>query len=159
MCVSFSKPVVIQRVRLEVAYNALAGGSGGKTFAQLKQEVETEAQHRPDPTRDTNVDAEQSQQFQRDSCSPMEASPADPDTDPPTLTGSLSLYTVPRLVTEPDSQPSSLCTAAVDELETEAGFKRTPPNSRNDLKDVPCPVTDKEVILPVPTRKLPRRSR
>lgn len=172
MCVSFSKPIVIQRLRLEVAYTALAEGSGGKTFAQLKQEVEMEAQenevcleHLPDPTSDTNLNAEQTQLFQRDSCSPMETSPADQhpqsDTDPQSQTGSLSLYTVPRLVTEPDSQPSSLCTMAADELETEVELHQTPQtvSSRDDLKNMLSPVIDKEVIIPMPARKYPRRSR
>ncbi|XP_017274230.1 telomeric repeat binding factor a isoform X2 [Kryptolebias marmoratus] len=166
---NFSKSSVIPRFRLEMAYNALAEGSGRKTFAQLMQEVETEAQekevrlqHSVDPVRGANLNSEQDLLFQRDSCSPMEASPADQppqsDTGPQTQADSLSHYTLVRLVTEPDSQPSSQCTTAAEELETEVVTKQSPQtvSSRNDLKDTSCPLTEKEVITP--TRKYPRRS-
>ncbi|XP_076577831.1 telomeric repeat binding factor a [Chaetodon auriga] len=169
------KHKMIQRSRLEAAYKALAANSDEKTFAQLEEEVEQEEQAKKDPSlplspttmKDTNRDSEQDELFQRDSGSPMEASPADqpPQTDvaPQTQAGSLSktplvlrnrqLYTVARLVVEPDSQGSSQCTAASQELETEVRTEEPPqPAGVPSKKGQQSPATDSEVATPTPKR-------
>ncbi|MED6292609.1 hypothetical protein CHARACLAT_002089 [Characodon lateralis] len=162
----------IQKIRLSVTYKALAEGLEEKTFSAVEEEVEVEAQesecicmqHSVDPIRGANQSSEQEALFQRDSCSPMEASPADqpPQTDaePQAQSGSCSktLYTVAQLVVEPDSQPCSQCTTAAEEMETERRREkppRTPSPSSKEENSLQCPVTDKEVVIP--TRKLPRR--
>ncbi|XP_041799257.1 telomeric repeat binding factor a [Chelmon rostratus] len=174
------KHKMIQRTRLEAAYKALATSSDERTFAQLEEEVEQEEQAEqqglsltlsPTPPKDTNQDSEQDELFQRDSGSPMEASPADqpPQTDvaPQTQAGSLSktplvlrkrqLYTVARLVVEPDSQGSSQCTAASQELEAEVRTEEPPQSpARPNKKGLQNPVTDNEVSAP--TQKHPRRA-
>ncbi|XP_013880470.1 telomeric repeat binding factor a [Austrofundulus limnaeus] len=165
------KPSPIQRIRLEMAFNALAEGPCQITFDQLTREVDTEAQEHeiclqltPDPMRGTILNSELDVLIQRDSCSPMEASPADQppqaDKDPQTQAGSLSAYTVPRLLAEPDSQPSSQCITAAEELETEEGTKQQPQtvSSGSKTKDAQFPVTDKEVITPRRSTRLNRTS-
>ncbi|KAM4592971.1 telomeric repeat binding factor a isoform 2-T2 [Odontesthes bonariensis] len=165
---------IIHRARLQATYKALASGLNEKTFAQLEQEVETEGQkrddlcphHSSDGNGDANLNSEQEKLFQRDSCSPMEASPADQppqtDTGPQAQACSVSkaLYTVARLVVEPDSQPNSQCMTPPEELESEDGME-TPTqalvvSSEKGFKDVECPVADREVAFP--TRKRPRRT-
>lgn len=144
-----------------MAYNALAEGSCQITFDQLTQEVDTEAQENeiclqlaPDPMKGTILNSELDLLNQRDVCSPMEASPADQppqsEKNPQTQASSLSAYTVPRLLAEPDSLPSSQCTTAAEELETEEGKKLQPQtvSSGSKTKEAPYPVTDKEVIIP-----------
>lgn len=171
------KHTIIQRTRLEAAYKALAAGSEERTFAQLEEEVEKEEQASkedlslrlsPTPIKGTNQDSEQDGVFQRDSGSPMEASPADqpPQTEavPQTQAGWLSktpsvlrkrhTNTVARLVVEPDSQGSSQCTLASQELETDVRTEE-PPAVPNE-KDQQSLVTDSEVSIPV--RKLRRRA-
>lgn len=171
---------VIQRVRLEAAYKALDAATEKRTFAQLEEDVEREVQERenlglPHPTNPktgANLDSEQEGLFQRDSGSPMEASPADhpPQTDaaPETLAGSLSttpsalwssqLYTVHRLVVEPDSQVSSQCTTDSQEQETDVRAVQPPQTqARSNKKDLQCPLPDKEVEVPI--RKCPRRAK
>ncbi|XP_031169967.1 telomeric repeat binding factor a isoform X2 [Sander lucioperca] len=174
------KHTIIQRARLEAAYKALAAGSYEKTFAQLEEEVEEEEQARkevlclrlsPSPEMGTDRDLEQDGLFQRDSGSPMEASPADQpphtDADPQTQAGSLSktpsvlrnrrLYTVARLVVEPDSQGSSQCTTALQEVETDVRTEEPPQSlAIPSRKDSQSPLTDNEVTIPV--RKCPRRA-
>ncbi|XP_070817364.1 telomeric repeat binding factor a [Chaetodon trifascialis] len=165
------KHKMIQRSRLEAAYKALAANSDEKTFAQLEEEVEQEEQAKKEvslPLSPTTIkDSEQDELFQRDSGSPMEASPADqpPQTDvaPQTPAGSLSktplvlrnrqLYTVARLVVEPDSQGSSQCTAASQELETEVRTEEPPqPATVPSKKSQQSPATDSEVAMPTPKR-------
>ncbi|XP_008287111.1 telomeric repeat binding factor a isoform X2 [Stegastes partitus] len=168
---------VIQRARLEVAFKALAAASEN-TFAQLEEEVEREARERedlgllrPDPKRGTNLDSEPEGLFQRDSGSPLEASPADlpPQTDAASHTQACSisktpsglwsgqLYTVPRLVVEPDSQVSSQCTTASLEQGPDVRTEKPPKTlTRANKKDLQCPITDREVDMPM--RKCPRRS-
>uniref|UniRef100_A0A3P9BTM2 Telomeric repeat-binding factor 2 n=1 Tax=Maylandia zebra TaxID=106582 RepID=A0A3P9BTM2_9CICH len=105
--------------------------------------------------------------FQRDSGSPMEASPADqpPQADavPQTQESSLSkttsvpwngqLYTLSRLVMEPDSQASSQCSKVSEELETEARVEKAPQTlALSNKRDSQCPVTDQEVSIPAPKR-------
>lgn len=161
-----------------MAYKALAADSDERTFAQLEEEVEREEQPKnlflrlsPSPKKGTEQASEQDGLFQRDSGSPMEASPADqpPHTDavPQTQAGSLSktpsvlknrrLYTVAQLVVEPDSQGGSQCTTASQELEAEVRTEEPPqsPAIPNE-KDQQNPVTDSEVTIP--TRKRPRRT-
>ncbi|XP_038558023.1 telomeric repeat binding factor a [Micropterus salmoides] len=162
-----SKHTIIQKTSLEAAYTVLASGSDERTFAQLEEEVEEEKQARredlslrlsPTPEKGTKRDSEQDGLFQRDSGSPLEASPADQpqqtDAVSQTQAGSLSktppvrgnrrLYTVARLVVEPDSQGSSQCTTASQELEAEVRREeplqvQTTPNN---------PVTENEVTPP-----------
>lgn len=171
---------VIQRVRLEAAYKGLGAATENRTFAQLEEDVETEAQetqnlgllHQTDPKTGTNLDSEQEGLFQRDSGSPMEASPADqpPQTDaaPETMAGSLSkipsalwggqLYTVPRLVLEPDSQVSSQCITDSQEQGTDVRAEKPPQTlATSNKKDLQCPLPDREVDVPV--RKCPRRTK
>lgn len=164
--------------RLEAVYKDLATGSDEKSFAQLTKEVKEEQTRRnlslhitPSPTKGTSQNPEQEMSFQRASGSPMEGSPADQppemDVDPQVQAGSLSkavpktrkrqLYTVARLVVEPDSQGSSQCTTASQETKTEVRTEEprpavVMPNERN----LQNPVTDHEI--PAPTRKQPRRS-
>ncbi|XP_012723422.2 telomeric repeat binding factor a isoform X2 [Fundulus heteroclitus] len=159
----------IQKIRLEVAYKALAEDSE-ETFSDLEEEVEVEAQERTcvslqppvDPRRDADQRSEQKEQTERNSCSPMEADqPPQTDAAQQAQTGSLSKtsYTVARLVVEPDSLPSSQCTTAPEELETKTWTElppQTPAPSHTELTDLQCPITDKEVVLP--TRTQPRRS-
>lgn len=170
-----SKHSTIQRTRLEAAYKALATGLNERMFSQLEEEVETEDQESehmclqlsPDPKMDTNLDLEQEVLFQRDSGSPMEASPADqpPQADavPQTQESSLSkttsvpwngqLYTLSRLVMEPDSQASSQCSKVSEELETEARVEEAPQTlALSNKRDSQCPVTDQEVSIPAPKR-------
>ncbi|XP_019215352.1 telomeric repeat-binding factor 2 isoform X3 [Oreochromis niloticus] len=169
------KHLTIQRTRLQAAYKALATGLNERTFSQLEEEVETEDQESdhmclqlsPDPKTDTGLDLEQEVLFQRDSGSPMEASPADqpPQADavPQTQESSLSktssvpwnrqLYTLSRLVMEPDSQASSQCSKVSEELETEARLEEAPQTlALSDKRDSQCPVTDQEVSIPAPKR-------
>nr|XP_029134605.1 LOW QUALITY PROTEIN: telomeric repeat-binding factor 2 [Labrus bergylta] len=126
---------VIIRTRLEAAYIALSNDSDERPFAQLEAEVEREEQEKKKdmsslhcslaPENSTNQDSEQELIFQRDSGSPMEASPADqtPQTDAvlQEQAGSLSKtpevkrtrrppYNLARLVVEPDSQGSTQST-------------------------------------------------
>ncbi|XP_040889418.1 telomeric repeat-binding factor 2-like isoform X2 [Toxotes jaculatrix] len=157
------KHTTIQRTRLEASYKTLAAGSHKRTFAQLQEEVEGEDQAviadfslrlSPSPKRDSNEDSEQDSLFQRDLGSPMEASPAD-------LTGRFTLkhtlsaednrrdYIVRRLVVEPDSQTSSQCSAASQELETEARAEDPPQTPTVSSKQDPqSPLTDSEVTKP-----------
>lgn len=166
-----SKHTIIQRARLEGAYKALVAGSHERTFAQLEEEVESEEEQveakkelslRLSPTTNkvASQDLEQDGLFQRNSGSPMEASPADqqPQTNavPPTQAASLSktsikprnkqLYTVARLVVEPDSQGSSQFTTTSHELETEATTEE-PAQTRDisNKNDLQSPVMDSEV--------------
>ncbi|XP_062276857.1 telomeric repeat binding factor a [Scomber scombrus] len=165
------KHTIIQRSRLEATYKALAAGSDKRTFTQLEEEVESEEQVRtekeislrlsPPHRKSVILDSE------RDSGSPMEGSPADqpPQTDtvPPTQAGSLSktprskapitlrnrrLYTVAQLVIEPDSQGSSQCTSASQELEAEVTTEE--PEQTLDIshkRHLQSPETDSEVSI------------
>ncbi len=150
-----------------------------RTFAQLEEEVEREEQAGEDlsrrlsatPTEGTSGDLEEDGLFQRDSGSPMEASPADqpPQTDDvhPAQAGSLSKtpsvqrnrrpYTVAHLVVEPDSQVGSQCTSASNELETEVRTEEPSlsPATPNK-KDLQNPGRNDEETTP--TRKRPRRA-
>uniref|UniRef100_UPI0037E7707E telomeric repeat binding factor a n=1 Tax=Semicossyphus pulcher TaxID=241346 RepID=UPI0037E7707E len=145
------KHTIILRTRLEAAYNALSAGSDERTFAQLEEEVEREEQTRKDSLslhpsftrkKSTSQDSEQNQEFQRDSGSPMEASPADEPTQtdpvPQTQAGSLSKtpvvlrsrrppYSLARLVVEPDSQ-GSLQSTASQEPQAELRTEEPPPS-------------------------------
>ncbi|XP_075966435.1 telomeric repeat binding factor a [Anarhichas minor] len=173
------KSTIIQRTRLEMAYKALSASSGERIFAQLEDEVEEEEQARkealsrrfsPAPKEGTILDSEQDGLFQRDSGSPMEASPADqpPQTDavPQTESGLLPktppalrnrhLHTVARLVVEPDSQGSSQCTAASQEQETDVRAEEPPQPPAIPDKDSQSLVADIEVSKPM--RKIPRRA-
>ncbi|XP_040056207.2 telomeric repeat binding factor a isoform X1 [Gasterosteus aculeatus] len=159
------KPAIIQRTRLEMAYTALAAGSVERTFAQLEEEVAEKEQSRindlslplsPAPKKAAVLDSEPDGPFQRDSGSPMEASPADqpPQTDaaPQTESGCLSksplalrkhpVHSVARLVVEPDSQASSQCTAASPRLEPESPATETENDSlgQGAENDVSIPV-------------------
>ncbi|XP_018522364.1 telomeric repeat binding factor a [Lates calcarifer] len=174
------KHTIIQRARLEAAYKAWPAHSDERTFAQLMEEVEREAQAgkeslslrlSPTPKKGTNQESEQEALFQRDSGSPMEASPADQPSQteavPQTQAGSLSKtppvlrnrrpYTVAQLVVEPDSQVSSQCTTASQELETEVQTEEPPQSPTITNKDPQSPLTDNEITRP--SRKHPRRAR
>ncbi|XP_061566860.1 telomeric repeat binding factor a [Cololabis saira] len=166
--------LIIQRSRLEAAYKSLSAGSGGTTFSQLEQQVEAECQEKGDicehPSADhngsNNPSLEREGLFQRDVCSPMEASPADPspqmEVGPQTQADLLSnkLFTVARLVIEPDSQPNSQCTATPEDLDIDVRTEEAPQtpteSSEIDPKELECPITERESTTP--TRKRPRRS-
>ncbi|XP_060897028.1 LOW QUALITY PROTEIN: telomeric repeat binding factor a [Labrus mixtus] len=134
------KHSVIIRTRLEAAYIALSHDSDERPFVQLEVELEREEQGKKRdshslhcslaPENSTNQDSEQELIFQRDSGSPMEASPAEqtPQTDAvlQEQAGSLSKtpavkrtrrppYNLARLVVEPDSQGSSQSTPALQD--------------------------------------------
>ncbi|XP_029904316.1 telomeric repeat binding factor a isoform X2 [Myripristis murdjan] len=140
-CPYSNNKTFIQRARLEAAYIALASDSHARTLAQLEDEVEREEQSatRQDdlflhlsasPFHGSEMDERHDEPSQRNSSSPMEASPADQapviDGIPQTETGHLSeaaslvrgvrQYTVAQLVVEPDSQTGSQCS---QELEAE----------------------------------------
>lgn len=163
----------MSRSRLEEAYNAVAAGSQGRTFAQLEEEVEQEEQARREhlslhlsPTPDRSP--EHNGPFQRESGSPMEASPAEqtPQTDsvPETQAGSLSkthsapkkrrLYTVAQLVVEPDSQSSLQISTLSQEQETELGAKELPQSpAGSDEDSQSLYLTESEVAVPSRTRR------
>ncbi|XP_060924395.1 telomeric repeat binding factor a [Limanda limanda] len=163
---------IIQRTRLEAAYKMLASLSDMRTFAQLEEEVEREEQERtndlllrlsPSLKEDISLDSEPDGVFQRCSGSPMEASVADqpPKTEAVshTQTGSLSkspspplrkrrLYTVARLVVEPDSQSSSQCTVASPEPDTQALEVELPESPTIADDNSQSLLTDNEVTKP-----------
>ncbi|XP_054892761.1 telomeric repeat binding factor a isoform X1 [Poeciliopsis prolifica] len=162
----------IQKSKLEAAYKALAQCLDEKTFSDLEQEVEEESQKRVclclekrmDSIQGATQSSEQEALFQRKSVSPMEASPADQMTqtgaERQAVAGSLSktLYTVARFVVEPDSQPSSQCTTAADELDIETRTTDSPqmPSASNkELNGLQC--SDSDIQHSRPKRKLPRR--
>lgn len=180
---------MIPMSRLKAVYKDLATGSDEKSFAQLTKEVKEEQTQRnlslqitPSPTMGTSQNPEQEMSFQRASGSPMEGCPADQppemDVDPQVQAGSLSktvpktrkrqLYTVARLVVEPDSQGSSQCTTSSQETETVIRTKESHSETEArteeprpavvvpDERNIQNPVTDHEI--PAPTRKQPRRS-
>ncbi|KAF3832446.1 hypothetical protein F7725_026111 [Dissostichus mawsoni] len=166
------KHTILQRTRLEAAFKALSTCSDDKTFAQLEEvEEEVEAGNdlslrlSPTPEQETHQDPEPDVIFQRDSGSPMEASP--PQTDVPkaqaewlSKTSSVPrnkrLWTVARLVVEPDSQGSSQCTTASQEVETEVRTEEPPQSPASPDKTAEqSVVADDEDSLPV--RKLRRR--
>ncbi|XP_029313734.1 telomeric repeat binding factor a [Cottoperca gobio] len=175
------KRTIIQRTRLEAAYKALGAYLDEKTFAQLEEEMEEEEQARkedipprlpPTPKKGTNQDSEQDGLFQRDSGSPMEASPADPppqtDAVSETQAGWLSKmpsvprnrqpYTVARLVVEPDSQGSSQCTTVSQELETDVRTEEPAPSVATPNKEAEQSLLpENEVTIPI--RKHPRRGK
>lgn len=131
--------------RLEAVYSSLATGLHDKTFAEVKMEMAREDLSLS-LQGGTDQDAEQDASYQGSSHSPMEASPADQsaqsDADPQIPTGSVSktapaprkrrLYTVAQLVMEPDSQGSSQCTAASEEMEAEV--RAEPPAAVTPMK-------------------------
>lgn len=167
-----SKISIIQRTRLEAVFKALAAGSVERTFVELEEEVEKDLSlhHSAAPLNDANRDSEQDGLFQRDSGSPMEASPADqpPQTDAvpetqaesrsnvPAEPGKRALYSVARLVVELDSQESSQCTTA-SQAEPDVRTEN-PPESPADhnKRRLQNPVTDIKVATPI--RNLPRRT-
>ncbi|XP_037338441.2 telomeric repeat binding factor a [Pungitius pungitius] len=174
------KPAIIQRSRLEMAYKALAAGSGERTFAQLEEEVAEEQQARindlsqclsPAPKKAAVLDSESDALFQRDSGSPMEASPADQpqqtDAVPQTESGCLSkgppvlrkrpIHSVARLVVEPDSQASSQCTAASSGPEPDAR-REGPPQSPATQRENDSLSLEAGSDVSVPVRKLRRRA-
>ncbi|XP_032416363.1 telomeric repeat binding factor a [Xiphophorus hellerii] len=161
----------IQKSRLEVAYKALAQCLDEKTFSDLEQEVEEESQEsmclclerHTVSIRGTTQSSEQEALFQRKSVSPLEASPADQMTQTgagrQAAAGSLSktLYTVARFVVEPDSQPSSQCTTAAEELDVETRTTESPqmPSASNkEVNGLQCSDSDRQHSRP--KRKLPR---
>lgn len=182
VCLSTSKQTAIPRSRLEAAYNDLTAGSFEKPFSELEKEVKREEQAQnnlsehlsPAPERGASEELEQDVSFQRASGSPMEASPAD---QPPQMdvtaqapAGSLSkasslprkrqLYTVARLVVDPDSQASSQYSSS-QERETEARTEEPPQEAVTpSKKDPQNPVTGDEVAVPIRkhTRKSTRQS-
>ena len=154
----------------------LASLSDNRTFAQLEEAVEREEQERTDDLLlrlSPSLDSEQDGVFQRGSGSPMEASGADPPPHsgavPHTQAGSRSksaspplrnrrLYTVARLVVEPDSRSSSQCTAASQELDTQVLEVESPqPLIIADENSLQSPMTDEEEDTR-PSRKLRTRS-
>ncbi|KAM8894861.1 telomeric repeat binding factor a [Spinachia spinachia] len=173
------KPGIIQQTRLEMAYKALAAGSGERTFAQLQEEVAEEQQARindlslhPSPApKKAVLDSEPDGAFQRDSGSPMEASPADqpPQTDAvlQTKSGCLSkspsvlkkrpAHTVARLVVEPDSQTSSQCTAASPGLAPDVR-REEPPQSTATPRENDSLSLEADNNVSVPVRKIRPRA-
>lgn len=163
----------ISITRLKTSYQSLATISDEKSFRQLEEELESEGQareengctcnsHTPDKGTDWICVREEGL-FQRQSGSPMEASPADqpPQTDAVVLTQAdilLKTPSVAQLVIQPDSQLSSQCTIASQELQTELqaeeSAKTSTPSEKNDLR---CPVTEHDVSPPV--RKLSGREK
>ncbi|XP_041840396.1 telomeric repeat binding factor a [Melanotaenia boesemani] len=168
------KHALIQRARLAAAFNDMDASKDEKSFAQLEEEVEAESQemedissqHSTDHDSGDNLNSEKDGLYHRDSCSHMEASPVDqpPQTDAGTQSKADFIlkvpYTVARLVVEPDSQPSSHCITAPEESETEVRTEKPPQkkaaSSKKYIKDMECPVTEKEVSIPI--RKHPKQT-
>ncbi|KAL3065259.1 hypothetical protein OYC64_015438 [Pagothenia borchgrevinki] len=175
------KHTMLQRTRLEAAFKALCTCSDDKTFAQLEEEVEEEQQARndlslrlsPTPEQETHQDPEQDRIFQRASGSPMEAYPPQTDVVPKAQVEWLSktssvprnkrLWTVARLVVEPDSQGSSPCTQGSSpcttpsrEVETEVRTEEPPqsPAAPNNTSEQSVVTVDEDSI---PVRKRRRR--
>ncbi|KAM9408308.1 telomeric repeat binding factor a [Pholidichthys leucotaenia] len=163
----------IQRSRLELAYRSMAPSVDERTFAQLEEEVEMEQSEvdefsqrlSPNSEIGANVDSDQDKLFNRHSGSPMEASPAEqpPQTAFPeiqmrshskssTAQVDRRVYTVSRLVMEPDSQPNTQGRLTSENLEMEVTAEKSPQKlTRTINEDLQCPVTDHDVIIP--TRK------
>ncbi|XP_038158177.1 telomeric repeat binding factor a [Cyprinodon tularosa] len=153
---------IIQKASLEIAYKALAEGLEEKTFSELEEEVEAEAQEGVclcqqrslDPKRGDDQSLDQEAGLQRDSCGPMEASPAEqpPQRDAEQQDQTGSLYTVARLVVEPDSQVSTQYSIAAEELERRAEKPPQTPPTNNSSQG---PLTEKQVEIPT---RIPRQT-
>lgn len=177
--VSFnSKHTILQRTRLEAAFKALSTCSDDKTFAQLEEEEEEEVEEEhqarnylslrlsPSPEQETNQDPEQDVIFQGDSGSPMEASPTDQTDVVPkaqeaewlSKTSSVlrnkRLWTVARLVVEPDSQGSSPASQEVEETEVRTEEPPQPPAAPDKSAELSVVTVDEDSL---PVRKLRRR--
>lgn len=89
----------------------------------------------------------------------MEASPADQKLlKTPIVLCKREHYTVSRLVLEPDSQASSRCTTASEELEPEVRRKAAPQTLHvSNEKDCRCTGTDQKCATP--TQKQPLRAK
>lgn len=157
--------------RLEAAYRSLATGVRDKSFTQLKMEL-TKEDLTLSLQKCTSHDAEQNVPYQEASCSPMEASPADQptqiDAEPQIQTGSVpetvsvsrkrQLYTVAQLVVEPDSQGSSQCTPASEEMEAEVGAEEPPAAVASPTKTrSESPITEDKIVTPTRVRRRTRR--
>ncbi|XP_015233712.1 PREDICTED: telomeric repeat-binding factor 2 [Cyprinodon variegatus] len=153
---------IIQKASLEIAYKALAEGLEEKTFSELEEEVEAEAQEGVclcqqrslDPKRGDDQSLDQEARLQRDSCGPMEASPAEqpPQRDAEQQDQTGSLYTVARLVVEPDSQVSTQYSIAEEELERRTEKPPQTPPTNNSSQG---PLTENQVEIPT---RIPRRT-
>ncbi|KAJ4947520.1 hypothetical protein JOQ06_009555 [Pogonophryne albipinna] len=169
------KHTILQRTRLEAAFKALSTCSDDKTFVQLEEEEEEEHQARndfslrlsPSPEQETNQDPEQDVIFQGDSGSPMEASPTDQtDVVPKAQAEWLSktssvprnkrLWTVARLVVEPDSQGSTPASLEVEETEVRTEEPPQPPAAPDKSAELSVVTVDEDSL---PVRKLRRRER
>lgn len=151
----------------------LATGSDEKTFPQLEQDNEEEERskakekglslHRPPSPKDADREMEH-ELYLRKSGSPLEASPADevPQTKavPQPQASSLSKmalrrtyrrpYSVHEFVIEPDSQGSSQCTTASQELDTELDTKQPAESPETpEINDTQNPLLECEVTKPV----------
>lgn len=155
--------------RLETAYRSLAKGLHDKSFSQLTIEVTKEDLSLSLQTC-TSQDAEQDVSYQGASCSLMEASladePAQIDADlqiqtdiDPQIQGSVSktasvtrkgkLYTVAQLVVEPDSQGTSQCTPASEEMEPEVRPEELPAAGASAAETTPqSPITEDKIVTP-----------
>lgn len=176
-CLHFaSEQTAISISRLAAAYKDLTAGRHQKSFNELEEEVEIEEQAAnslslrlsPTSANSGTQDSEPDVPFQRDSSSPTEASPTDPqaqrDSETQTQTGLRSkmvsvsrkrrLFTVARLVVEPDSQSSSQCTIASQEGETEVRPEELQKAEEPSQQDLRSPVMDTEIAKPI--RKPPR---
>ncbi|KAF7656957.1 hypothetical protein LDENG_00034030 [Lucifuga dentata] len=164
--------IIIQKTRLKAAYVALVAGTDGQTFDQVQEEMETESEERKEnlylhltlsPIEMMDVESQQEEHFQKDSGSPMEASPADQalsDAVPQPETDLLSketstlrkrrLHTVAQLVMEPDSQGSSQCLVASQELEAEVRIEESAQSvAISNKEDLQSSRTESEVTKPV----------
>ncbi|KAK5915105.1 hypothetical protein CesoFtcFv8_000730 [Champsocephalus esox] len=172
------KHTILQRTRLEAAFKALSTCSDDKTFAQLEEEEEEEVEEEhqarnylslrlsPSPEQETNQDPEQDVIFQGDSGSPMEASPTDQTDVVPkaqeaewlSKTSSVlrnkRLWTVARLVVEPDSQGSSPASQEVEETEVRTEEPPQPPAAPDKSAELSVVTVDEDSL---PVRKLRRR--
>lgn len=168
---SASELTTLTMSRLEAAYRSLATGLHDKSFAQLKMEVNKEDSSLS-LQKCTSQNAEQDVSYQGASCSPMEASPADEpaqiDADPQIQAGSVSktasvtrkrqIYTVAQLVMEPDSQGSSQCTPASEEMEQEVRAKELTAAVASPAKTRPqSPMTEDKIVTPTRIRRRSRR--
>lgn len=169
-----SEQTAISISRLAAVYKDLTAGRHQKSFNELEEEVRTEEQAAnslslhlsPTPADSGTQDSEPDVPCRRDSASPIEASTTDPqaqrDSETQTQIGLRSktvsrkrrLFTVARLVVEPDSQSSSQCTITSQEGETEVRPEELKEAEEPSQKDLRSPVVDIEITKPI--RKHPR---
>lgn len=174
-----SEKAAVSISRLSAAYEDLAVGPHSKSFHELKEELQKEENSSNDaspprpPTAANSQHSEADESVEKDSASSVEPSTSttdtqaktdgSPQTNPglPTKTATVSLkrrlFTVARLVVEPDSQSTSPSIGTSQEEESEAGAVRLQEAEESSQNDLQSPVKTFEIAKPV--RKHRRKTR